>query len=412
LPADLQFASYHNKASSQLLLHSSDHDTIDFSAVETRTTDTIDAHLKYYVAVYDPSTSRLTVTEAKKVAARSHLRQFEKPREEEEAPEENTRQAARTALTEAFGTKKSRKAVQSIQENRLLARGGEDGEDPVSKAIYSTVDIGDDLDDIDSNPQSNKPLPPANTDTDDIREVYSPDSLVFPAGLKTLRSLPTTYWRDRQKKGKPILTKFHFISNRVGPLLQTKQRTAEDESEAHALIDQQMQILRYIDLLLQLHVLIASLGNRKKIPPAAQWPEGTMSPDLPEGVVRGTIRHFFPDFFPNPTALTLFRATLLALTLHIPPAGSSPHTGTLVSEPTDISQDLGIERDVVNKLYRELGCRLLPMSEQDLGNWGLMKLKGAVDEGGKPLDYKKVKFARLRMPIEFPKVSQGRRQKR
>jgi DNA-directed RNA polymerase I subunit RPA49 len=395
-----------------LLLHSSDHDTIDFEAVETRTTNTIDAHLKHYIAVYDPSTSRLTVTEAKKVAARPHLRQFEKPREEEEVPEENTRQAARTALTEAFGTKKSRKAVQSIQENRLLARGGEDGDDPLSKAINSTIDIGDDLDDIDSKPQSNKPLPPANTDTDDIREVYSPDSLVFPAGERTLRTLPIAYWRERQKKGKPVISKFRFIANRIGPLLQTKQGTAEDETEAHALLDQQVQILRYIDLLLQLHVYIASIGTRKKIPPAGQWPEGTVSPDIPEAARSGTIRHFFPDYFPNPTALTLFRATILALTLHIPPAGSSPHTGTLVSEPTDISQDLGLERDVVNKLYRELGCKLLPMSEQDMNNWGLKKVKGAVDEAGRPLDYKKVKFAKLRMPIEFPKVSQGRRQKR
>jgi DNA-directed RNA polymerase I subunit RPA49 len=395
-----------------LLLHSSDHDTIDFEAVETRTTNTIDAHLKHYIAVYDPSTSRLTVTEAKKVAARPHLRQFEKPREEEEVPEENTRQAARTALTEAFGTKKSRKAVQSIQENRLLARGGEDGDDPLSKAINSTIDIGDDLDDIDSKPQSNKPLPPANTDTDDIREVYSPDSLVFPAGERTLRTLPIAYWRERQKKGKPVISKFRFIANRIGPLLQTKLGTAEDETEAHALLDQQVQILRYIDLLLQLHVYIASIGTRKKIPPAGQWPEGTVSPDIPEAARSGTIRHFFPDYFPNPTALTLFRATILALTLHIPPAGSSPHTGTLVSEPTDISQDLGLERDVVNKLYRELGCKLLPMSEQDMNNWGLKKVKGAVDEAGRPLDYKKVKFAKLRMPIEFPKVSQGRRQKR
>ncbi len=71
--------------------------------------------------------------------------------------------------------------------------------------------------------------------------------------------------------------------------------------------------------------------------------------------------------------------------------------------------------DEVNKLYRELGCKLESMSEAELKKHGWNKIAPAQkvdEETGKVVKMPKAKFAKLRFPIEFPKISTGRPEKR
>lgn len=412
IPPTVQFAAYVTKNDPQLLLHSSDHDTIDFTAVETRTTSTADSHLKHYVAVYDPDTNNLTVTEAKKVAARVQVRQFEKQAESEGEDATPTPQhASRAALTEAFGTKKSKKAVQSIAENRLLARGTDNA--PLSQAIQSTLAVDDEIDLAPADgPVSNKPLPRPNLATEDIREAYPLSSLVFPSGSTTLDSISVAYWADRASKGKPIKTTSHFISNRIGPLFQVQKITMASETQTHARIMRQIQLLRYLDLLLQIHRYLASQRQHKRFLPPARWPEKTIESDLEMSTIKSVLDHIFPEHRLSTSTMTLLRTTILAITLQIPPAGRTPDLNTLIAEPTDIARDLALDRDQVIKWYRELGCRMGPLNDTEMSAYGLDKLRGALDENDEPVNYKKVRFAKLKLPLDFPKVSQGRRERR
>lgn len=412
LPPNVKFAAYASKSDPQLLLHSSDHDTIDFTAVETRTTSTADSHLKHYVAVYDPATNNLRVTEAKRVAIRSQVRQYQVEDEEEEvAP--TPQPSSRAALTEAFGTKKSKKAVQAIAENRLIARGSNGDDDPLSQAIQSTVAIGDAIDAQPADgPVSYKPLPQPNLATEDIREVYPLSTLVFPSAERTLKSIPVAYWTDRACRDKPIKTSSHFISNRVGPLFQVQKITMASETQAHAQTLQQIQLLRYLDLLLQIHRYLASHKPGKSFPAPSAWPEKTIESDFDMSIVRGIVDHMFPERRTSRPAMSLFRATILAITLQIPPAGRTPDINILVAEPTDIIRDLAIDSKDVFALYRELGCQVGPLGSTEMSVFGLDKLKGATDENGEPVNYRKVRFAKLKLPLEFPKVSQGRRERR
>lgn len=387
-----------------MLLHSSDHDTLNFTAVETRTTNALESHLKHYVAVYDPETRDLTVTEAKNVAARTQIRQYETPNENEEA------YSTRLRLTEAFGTKKSKKAVQAMAENRLSARGTEN--DPLSQAIQASVAL-DHTDAIATDSAlSNKPLPRANLNTEDIREVYALSELVFPSGTTTLDSMSIAYWADSASKNRPIKLNSHFISNRIGPLFQVQKATETSETQTHERIIQQIQLLRYLDLLLQIHRFLAAQRKRFRIPPPAMWPEKTIESSFDISTVKGILSRLFPDKSTSASSMTLLRTTILAITLHIPPAGRTPDYQTLIAEPTDIAKDLGIERDEITRLYRELGCKNGPLNDTEMSIFGLSKLKGALDANGEPVNFKKVKFAKLRFPVEFPKVSQGRREKR
>jgi DNA-directed RNA polymerase I subunit RPA49 len=60
-------------ATNELLLHSSKHPKLDYTAREEETSGT-DTLLKHYVGVYDPETGMLEVLEARKVVVRGVVR--------------------------------------------------------------------------------------------------------------------------------------------------------------------------------------------------------------------------------------------------------------------------------------------------------------------------------------------------
>ena len=333
---------------------------------------------------------------------RNVVRQFDTSEDAEQGSAPAPGYASRAALTEAFGTKKSKKAAQSIAENRLLARGGADDIDPLSQAIAATVKEDDD--EPSSSPQITKPLPQADTDATDIREVYSLSTLIIPQ-IETLKSMPLQKWRTTMSNKKQVSVAFRYIANRIGYLMPA-HIAAPDDGDCL----RHLQVLRYIYLLLELHKFAARHSPKKTMPFPDQWPEDTISDTIASPTVRALSRHFFPERKSSRFSLTLLRTTILALTLHIPPPSFITGKDTLVTEPTDISLDLGVDKSEVTKLYRELGCKVDPATDTQLQRWGLLKLytQPKVDEDGKAVKVSKPRFAKLTFPITFVKVSQGR----
>ncbi|KLJ09309.1 DNA-directed RNA polymerase I subunit RPA49 [Blastomyces silverae] len=112
-----------NLSTSEILLQSSAHPRIDFVGKEGE--DELDTLWNHYVAVYDPDAGKLELVEARKMTVRGCVRRV--ARKAVNDGERNgdvvtkSNWAQRTALTEAFGTKQSRKAIQSVAENALLS---------------------------------------------------------------------------------------------------------------------------------------------------------------------------------------------------------------------------------------------------------------------------------------------------
>lgn len=368
---------------------------------ETRNASSIDRHLKHYVACFDPSTGRLDVTEAKHMIVRSVVRQF-KPESEQPDPSQNLGYASRGALTEAFGTKKSKRAFQSMAENRLLAAGDQDEDNPLSQAITSAVE--DEAEELPESAQKTKPLPQANTETSDIAQVYSLNTLVKPH-LGVLKSMPLNDWRSSYEKTKQIRTSSRFVSNRFGWLMPAHVASPEDEIHLTRL-----QLLRYIYLLLELHRYVMKSNQRAAIQDPSKWPEGTISGNFSEAALREILKHFFPDRRTNKSHLTLLRSTILALTLHIPPPSLNPGKDMLITEPTDIALDLAIEKEESVKLWRELGCKIDAPRDAELERWGLSKLykQKKTNDDGKQVKAAAPKFVKLAFPLQFVKASRGK----
>jgi DNA-directed RNA polymerase I subunit RPA49 len=363
--------------------------------------------MKHYVAVFDPASGSLDVTEAARMIVRPHVRQLQPDKDSEDEDDDAPvpQLSARAKLTEAFGTKKSRKAVQAIAENRLLANGGED-EEQMSQAMIDAIEGDDDDEGIADQHRINKPLPPVNTKATKADDAYPISTLVVPGPARTtLDSISFSYWTERLSKSKNVTSRSRFVSNRVEYLVQAYLQKPQTETKK-----QYVQLLRYIELLLVLHKHLASLPPNKRIPDTTKWPEKVLKsfPPASDTLVPGLVAHFFPEGTPRQRPMTFLRATILALTLHIPPPSLNPGENLLITEPTDVSLDLALEQKDATSLFKELGCKLKPATEIELTRWGLSKLGKARDENGKEIPLPKPRFARLSVPLDFPKVSQGR----
>jgi len=393
-----------------MLIHSSDHPTIDYTAAEG--SEPNEAHIKHYVAVFDPATNKLKVTEAKRLTVRGALRQRPKLDESDDEGTQNflALQGTRSALTEAFGSKKSKKAVQAIAENRQLGQGLEGA--TIANAMASQ--IADDEDEEEPTTataaaRSNKPLPQPNLRTDDIEEVYSLSALVQPSpASNTLRNMPIEQWGARMRANKEVIgLRSRYVANRVTYI--GKQVLESNDSK----YVQQLQLLRYIELLIEIAQYAGKQDRRRRMKFVDEWPEHTLTQGVPPAIVKETVNQFFPDNTPSDRAMTLLRTSIFALTLHILPPSGKTGGSQLVAELTDIQLDLAMEAPEVRKLYHELGCKVAPATDRDLTSWGYTKLvdkKKRKTEDGTTLP--KPQFAVLKFPLNFPRASGQRRTKR
>lgn len=409
LPEDLSFDSYASTKQNgppALLLHSTSHPTIDYTATEGTTAE--DDHVKHYIAVLDPATQKLRITEARKLVVRSSLRQRKTADDsdvsENEDPSLSQTYVTRSDLTEAFGSKKSKKAVQTMAENRQLGQGGAAG--TIANAMISKLGDEDDEDLAShTDARANKPLPVPNLNTTDVAELYSLTSLMSPKPARnTLKTMQLSKWISSLDARKDITgIRSRFVANRIG-YLGKKLLNLGGTDEKYL---QQCQLLRYIELLLVMNHYLSKQSRAKKFPFVDKWPADTLPLDTSPTLVKQFLSDFFPGNMASNHQMTLLRATILALTLHILPPSGTWGSNVLAVEPFDIAQDLSMDVVDVKRLYRELGCKLESAKEKDLAVWGLEKTykkkKGA---NGLPLPAPQ--FAKLRMPPEFPKVSSGR----
>jgi DNA-directed RNA polymerase I subunit RPA49 len=374
---------------------------IDYTATEDASGT--EKHLKHYIAVYDPTSGQLQVTDAKAMSVRSSARQQEPIHDEGNSPNvtPTTNYSSRAALTHAFGTKKSKKAVQSVAENKLLSQGADNPNSPISHALLSSMTAREGMDKLMDSAtsliQANKPLPVPDLTTNDIKAFYPLSSLVFPApASETLSKMPVEEWKACVERKEPISVHSRFVAINSTHVIKAAIANPGNKDVLNT-----VRILRYLLVLIELARQLPTLHSDKRLPPPekrARWFSGSIPPTLLQKI----IEKFCPNGMgPSKYNMTLLRTTILALTLHIPPPSGNSGTGILATQPYDIQQDLNLNPEDVRKLYRELGCRWESASDAELERWGLKTLKN----GNKLLQTPK--FAKLRFPVEFPKPSRG-----
>ena len=285
--------------------------------------------------------------------------------------------------------------------------GGEEATDMATKAATVQAQV-----------QAAKPIPKANLSATHPVDVYPIETLV-PHGHGTLRQLPgVTEWIETIHAGQAVTTTARYVSRRVEAVVKSGNTT-------------QIQLLRFILLLLEFARSLRSGGGPSSAPGAKRLPSredlrrilssssssssssaangsGGSSEPLPDSVIDSIRRRFAPQGgHMSKNDLTLLHTTICALTLHIPPQPSKDASGfggnapsELATDPSDLRDDLRLDNPSVTQFFRELGCRVDKPRETEFAKWAI--------KGGK-VEAAARRVARLRVPVEFPRVSRGGR---
>lgn len=398
---------------------------MDFVGKEAK--DDSDSQLKHYIAVVDPTEKTWQFVEVRKVTLRGAVRQAKQDEDESSDEEEKeTLRAQKTELTNTFGTKQSKKMAQSMAENAQLSNAPSGHANAAETALLSSMpgtasgeatDLATKAASVQAQVQAAKPLPKANLAATHPADVYSIDTLV-PNGHSTLRQLPgVNEWAETVNAGQPVTTTSRYVSRRVEAVVKSGNTT-------------QLQLLRFIFLLLEfarslrnggpssgpggkrlptredLRRILSSANGSSSSGPGTNTNTNSSGETLPDPVIDSIRRQFAPNGgHMSKNDLTLLHTTICALTLHIPPQPSKDASGfggngpsELATDPSDLRDDLRLDNPTVTQYFRELGCRVDKPRETEFAKWGV--------KGGKA-EAAARRVARLRVPVEFPRVSRG-----
>lgn len=359
-------------ATHDLLLHSSAHPKLDYTARTSPTT----SHQTHYVAIFDPESKQLHITTAYNATLRSTLRS--ETEELHQAEHHRTFAQQREQLGLEFGTKKAKKAIASKTENAITPRkDGKRGRNDVQDAVFSGMkdeDLPSKQDEQDASLAA-KPIPRPNLQAEAVDEVY-PLSTLIPES--DMRLLPAKDWQDAIAANEEVNFSYRFPAFRL-----RKDGNKDDVLKLKA--------LRYMLLLLEFHAALspAKGGAGKKVP-KKEILQKKLS-DWPEALIDSVRRRFAAD-----NGSELPKWNLDKLYSHM--AALSLYIDGWVTEMSNLKEDLRMENKALGQYYLELGCKVAAPSEKERQLYGLQKAQA-----------KATRVARLKLPLEFPKVSRGRR---
>ncbi|KAL8894320.1 MAG: hypothetical protein Q9192_004418 [Flavoplaca navasiana] len=366
---------------SEHLLHTSAHPRIDYTGREEEGGGT-DGVLSHYIGVFDPQSGDLQLMRARKLVLRGSPRS--NPTEVEQEAKAADNLAARSALGLTFGTKKSKRAIQNMTKNAISPSkkkipaddGSQPSLDPVAAAVISSMAMAaptvTSREDLQAAIDENKPRPNPNLDAEAPMDVYPIDQLVGPG---ILRQLAVKDWQDAVEQKEEILTKSRFVSHRI------QRVVAEGDVR-------KIKTMRYLLLLIEWHNLLTpgSKNRGLRIPDRAQLREklGKWGSELVDSVSR----RFAPD-----DDRTLNKWHLDNLITHICALCITVEPENFLTDIYDIREDLKLDTKDMRKYFKETGCRVAAPTEKERAKWGLAKAEATSHQ-----------VAKLRLPLEFPKM--------
>ncbi|KAI8209876.1 hypothetical protein K4K54_006205 [Colletotrichum sp. SAR 10_86] len=353
-----------------LVLHSNTHQTMDYTAREDGNGDS-EKSLKHYIGVFDPKTGKLEVVQAKKMVVRGTARAKQASDEAMTAPADyQSFYALKTDLGQTFGTRKAKKAIESVTLNAIDPNKGKAGASPrkstaADKAtlkqigeITATMASKEELQDI---VDQAKPVPRPNLEADAIQDVYDPDEFI---GREVLAAVPVKDWIEPTKKGEDVQVYSRHVAARVKKIVDTGNVT-------------KIRLLRYFYFLFLFYTMAQPGKQRgtKRVPPREKLKE-KLAP-APQAVIEqirrkfsdgGEIRKFHSD-------LLIAHCCALACIID-----------NFEVDTSKLREDMRLDQKDMNTYFYEIGARVKPVASKE--------------KGSKQQHH----IAKLALPLQFPKL--------
>lgn len=288
---------------------------------------------------------------------------------------------SRIELGQLFGTKKSRKAIASMSENAIGPSKAERAQgvkitgssaavmasmEEATRGMATTKELQQEAD-------ASKPRPKANLDATDISDVYTYDNLL---GVDVMNHIPVIDWTQSIKAEQEIIVSSRHIARRI-------------QKEASNI--ENLKILRYMLLLIDFYNAARPSQSGVRTLPKRDAMK-TVVNGMPDAVVESVKRRFT-------IAGKMPRYQVDLLITHV--CALACVVDHFEVHVFDLQEDLKLEGRQMAKYFREIGAKVAPLSEIQRKTLKLDKAVAA-----------RRQVARLKLPLDFPKVSIGRKKTR
>ncbi|CZS93697.1 related to DNA-directed RNA polymerase A (I) chain [Rhynchosporium agropyri] len=359
----------------ELILHSSEHPKLDYTAHEEESGWT-DSLLKHYVGVYDPETGKMDVMEARKMVIRGSVRAQQAAAEDELSRDMRER---RDILGQTFGTKKAKKAITSNTENAISPNKSARNKnnpakfDPATAAILSGISETTKgmatRDELAQRAEDAKPRPKPNRDATQPQDVYTTDDLI---GKDVMKAIPVKVWQDTVKANKELPVISRFAAGRLRGVILNVEK---------------LKILRYMVLLMRVLGSTRLTRGVRMLPKRDELKQ--FLEDIPETVLESIKRKFTDAGTITSFQVDLIRTHLCALACIV---------DNFEVQTFDLMEDLKLDTKEMSQYFSEIGAKIVVLGESERRKQGLDKASAA-----------QRKVAKLKIPLEFSKASFGRR---
>jgi len=353
-------------------LYSSEHPRLDYTATE-ESSESVDSHLKHYVAVYDPKTHDLQVVEAHKVVLRSSLRPTAEELDNTQTQSSRPTHAnLRRSLGMEFGTKKAKKAIAALTDNAISPRKSTtsaQSNDPLATAVLESMASSTagmpTREDIQAAVDEAKPRPKPNMDATSPAEVYPLDSLISREERVTIQ---VTDWLYAVQNNEVIKTSSRYVANRLQSIASSNDIS-------------RLKALRYILAIVDFNAALKPLrGGGKKLP---QRDDLKKKVGISDAVLDGMKRKFAAG-----SELTKWHVDKLITYA----AALALFVDNFETDVYDLREDLRLDSKQIHQYYRELGCKVSGPTEKERETLKITKAEAVQHH-----------IAKLKIPLDFPK---------
>jgi DNA-directed RNA polymerase I subunit RPA49 len=374
-PEKVKFDVY--KAKSELLIHG-ESDKIEY---EGRLSP--EEKADYCIAVYDKDTNSIDLYPSSLIPI-TNVVKSKKTVKGPAIKQQNVRNIIqRSTLGEAFGTKKAKKALQSLEKNRIDADKLVSMETSIVDSVKTNTENLPSMEAMQEQQSVERPIPPHNLETTDVNEVYTLESVIPKREYDVLRLAPIVKESDPKKKLElfPYKNSF-YISTRLD---QLSERNGDQTDR--------------IKQLYYLSILLGLFENRRI---SSRMDLTKRLGNLPEIVVNSLIERFTVakagavgkskdrNFAIDPVCETRLLSYILVLVLRL---------DNFIVEIPPLARELSIKPVKLVELFRSVGCNVKPPSQVQAEAMGLSKYL-----------LSSYKLAILSAPLKLPEVAKRRRQ--
>ncbi|KAG0089423.1 DNA-directed RNA polymerase I subunit rpa49 [Podila epicladia] len=332
------------------------------------------SYCRYVIAIRNKETDTLTFKDAPVIAVNRTIKSLKNAKLHVSSHDQFLQ--AKNALGEAFGTKKIKQQIKSVERNAVNVSTLDSVANILHDSISAKTSALPSKAEIKSKADEDRPIPPYDINATKVEDIYKMDSLIPPAEYQLIpfKSL-------LEKSTQPLAALPYQDSQYVNDAL--KAALSISKKDRH-----RIRVLMYISFLMAFRTVPDKrLDDSETI--------GRIMGDCPSLILEGFYERFteMPEgsdkkrhtFTPKSKDTLLCWIFALALTLE-----------NFNMDASAMTRDMSLKQTKVNELFKSLGCKVNELSASERAQKGV----GAEEAKG-------MKRAILTVPLTFPLPKRG-----